>query len=230
MPGVAVRGRDRAGGVQQEQAHGWFVLQSKGSDQGDPIVTIGDRVAPHGDPPHAPAPTMIEGESWFRVGETPVCRAEHAASCGHRTTGRYWFQLESKESGFRPYRTSPGEFCSIEHIPWIMRAQGWHVGAALMDQWFERPASREASKAQDYTTVTMDFILSFQDVRAKYEDITNTARWSLPVGGLGDITTQGRICNRLKKDGYLTTDPTAFDYLSMRPHILKEKGLQVDGL
>ncbi|MCI0429748.1 MAG: DUF6402 family protein [Rhodospirillales bacterium] len=231
MPGVAVKGRDRAGGVQLEQAHDWFVLETNETEPGDPIVTVGDRVAPHdSEAPHNSAPVMVEGESWFPVDETPVSRAEHAASCGHRTTGRYWFQLESEEDGFRPYRTNPSDLCNIEHIPWIMRAQGWHVGAKLMDNWFERPASRNASQAQDYTTVTMDFILGFEDVRAKYEDMTNTARWSLPVDGFGDITTEGRICIRLKEDGYLTTVPTAFDYLSMRPHELKQMGLQVDGL
>lgn len=60
MTGVAVKGKDKAGGVQREQANVRFRIG------GDPVVTVGDTVEPHGD--HAPAPAMIEGEPRFRVG------------------------------------------------------------------------------------------------------------------------------------------------------------------
>src|SRR3954452_10447758 len=63
VTGVAVKGKDRAGGKQAEQAHGWFRLDD------DPVVTVGDTVEPHGT--HTPAPTMVEGEEWFRVGGRP---------------------------------------------------------------------------------------------------------------------------------------------------------------
>ena len=75
MTGVAVKGKDRAGGKQDQQANGWFRIN------GDPIVTVGDTVEGHGDAPHGLA-TMVEGEGSFRVGGRPVCRAEHKASCG----------------------------------------------------------------------------------------------------------------------------------------------------
>lgn len=82
MTGVAVKGKDRAGGRQDRQTNDWFRLD------GDPVVTVGDTVEGHGNAPHGAAPTMVEGEDWFRVGGRPVCRAEHKASCGHATTGR----------------------------------------------------------------------------------------------------------------------------------------------
>ena len=126
MTGVAVKGKDRAGGKQAEQANDWFRLDD------DPVVTVGDTVEPHGT--HTPASTMVEGESWFRVGGRPVCRAGHKASCGHATTGRQWFRLVGKNSGFRDYLTNAGDPCNIEHIPWIMRANDWYEGAKLMDQ------------------------------------------------------------------------------------------------
>jgi hypothetical protein len=50
VTGVAVKGKDRAGGKQAEQAHDWFRLDD------DPVVTVGDTVEPHGT--HTPAPTM----------------------------------------------------------------------------------------------------------------------------------------------------------------------------
>jgi uncharacterized Zn-binding protein involved in type VI secretion len=89
MTGAAVKGKDRAGGKQDQQANDWFRLD------GDPIVTVGDTVEAHD--PHGPA-TMVEGEDWFRVGGRPVCRAEHKSSCGHATTGRQWFRLIGKNS------------------------------------------------------------------------------------------------------------------------------------
>src|SRR3954453_12541612 len=98
VTGVAVKGKDRAGGKQSEQAHDWFRLDD------DPVVTVGDTVEPHGT--HTPAPTMVEGESWFRVGGRPVCRAENKASCGHATTGRQWFRLTRADNGYRPYLTN----------------------------------------------------------------------------------------------------------------------------
>jgi uncharacterized Zn-binding protein involved in type VI secretion len=87
MPAVAVNAIDAAGGAQQSQVNTWFKLD------GQPIVVVGDTVAPHGDPPHSPAPAMVEGSAWFRVNGTPVCRAGHLASCGHATTGRPWFRI-----------------------------------------------------------------------------------------------------------------------------------------
>ncbi|MCI0430566.1 MAG: hypothetical protein L0210_08520, partial [Rhodospirillales bacterium] len=103
MTGVAVKGKDRAGGKQAEQANDWFRLND------DPVVTVGDTVEPHDE--HSPAPTMVEGESWFRVGGRPVCRAEHKASCGHATTGRQWFRLVGKNNGYRDYLTSAADPC-----------------------------------------------------------------------------------------------------------------------
>ena len=87
MPGVAVGNLDFAGGVQQTQANPWFRIE------GQPVVVVGDRVASHGEPPHAGAPPMVEGTPGFRVGGAAVCRAGHRASCGHVTTGRPWFRI-----------------------------------------------------------------------------------------------------------------------------------------
>jgi uncharacterized Zn-binding protein involved in type VI secretion len=87
MPGVAVNALDSAGGIQQTQVNTWHRIQ------GEPVVVIGDLVAAHGDPPHSPPPPMVEGEEWYRVGGIPVCRAGHAAACGHTTTGRPWYRI-----------------------------------------------------------------------------------------------------------------------------------------
>jgi len=50
MTGVAVKGKDRAGGTQDQQANDWFRLD------GDAVVTVGDTVEIGGDAPHGPAP------------------------------------------------------------------------------------------------------------------------------------------------------------------------------
>jgi uncharacterized Zn-binding protein involved in type VI secretion len=218
MTGVAVKGKDRAGGKQDQQANGWFRIN------GDPIVTVGDTVEAHH--PHGPA-TMVEGEDWFRVGGRPVCRAEHKSSCGHATTGRQWFRLIGKNSPYRDYIESAGDPCNIEHIPWIMRANGWHEGAKLMDQWFELGASSvKVPKDSDTTSVTMDFVLELDEARVAYDELMNEALWSVPNGNPKRRPID-RLCSSLAKRGLLTTEPAVFDF-EFPVWNIKEQNHQID--
>ncbi|WP_080619432.1 PAAR domain-containing protein [Brucella intermedia] len=86
MPGVACVGVDSAGGVQLGMQAAKFKVR------GAPVVVVGDRVAGHGEQPHA-SPRMAQGTSKFRVNGIPVCRQGHAASCGHTTSGRPFFRI-----------------------------------------------------------------------------------------------------------------------------------------
>lgn len=87
MPGVACVGVDFAGGVQLGNQGAKFKVG------GNAVVLVGDKVAAHGEPPHAPPPPMIEGSSKFRVNGIPVCREGDHAACGHATTGRGNFKI-----------------------------------------------------------------------------------------------------------------------------------------
>lgn len=87
MPGIALVGIDVAGGLQLGLQVPWFKVN------GSPAVVVGDRIAPHGEPPHSPMPTMVQGTSTFRLGGIATCRAGHLASCGHPTTGRPFFRI-----------------------------------------------------------------------------------------------------------------------------------------
>jgi uncharacterized Zn-binding protein involved in type VI secretion len=220
MTGVAVKGKDKAGGAQKEQANLHFRIN------GDPVVTIGDTVEPHGD--HAPAAVMVEGEVRFRIGGRPVCRAEHKASCGHATTGRQRFRIVPAQSQYRPYLLPSWLPCNVEHIPWIMRAHGWHLGAMLMDKWFTGLASTNKDQTKpDFSSVTMDFVLGFPDAKRKYDDLVNPSLWSHEVNG--DSTVR-RLCRRLAKDALLTNQRMTFDYLSLPKNstVRDLKGLQID--
>jgi uncharacterized Zn-binding protein involved in type VI secretion len=204
MTGVAVGEKDRAGGKQVEEANDWFRLDD------DPVVTVGDTVEPHGT--HTPAPTMVEGEEWFLVDDTPVCRAENKANCGHATTGRQWFLLERADNGYRPYLTDPGDPCNIEHIPWIMRANGWYEGAKLMDQWFSRDASTEKKpEDSDTTTIKMDWVLELDEARKAYDELMNEALWTVPNDDFGRTPLQ-RLCGSLRNKGFLTDQPMEFTF------------------
>lgn len=88
MTGVAVRSLDFAGGAQLAGQQNWFVIE------GELVVLKGDPVTPHGPPipPHT-APVMAEGSDWFTIDGIEVCRAGHAANCGHTTSGRAWFTI-----------------------------------------------------------------------------------------------------------------------------------------
>lgn len=85
--GIAVAQLDTAGGAQLAGGQGWFTVE------GQPVVLQGDPVAPHGLPPHSPAPVMAQGSSWMTLDGVPVVRAGHLASCGHPSTGRPWFTI-----------------------------------------------------------------------------------------------------------------------------------------
>lgn len=85
--GIAVAQLDAAGGAQQAGGQGWFTVD------GQPVVLLGDPVAPHGPPPHSPVPVMVQGSGWMTLDGVPVVRAGHMASCGHASTGRPWFTI-----------------------------------------------------------------------------------------------------------------------------------------
>lgn len=80
MPGIARKTVDTAGGIQL--AGGQTFVRVEGND----VVLLGDPVQGHGPAPHA-APVMAEGSAFVRISGIPVCRAGHAATCGHTSTG-----------------------------------------------------------------------------------------------------------------------------------------------
>jgi uncharacterized Zn-binding protein involved in type VI secretion len=207
MAGIAVHGKDRAGGAQEKEVNTFFRVG------GEPVVVIGDTVAPHGDPPHSPAPKMVEGTSWFRVNGKPVCRAGHKAGCGHATTGRSWFQIYEK--GERKYILSPADPCNVEHVPAIMRAQDppWAQGAMLLDRWFNGTANTDRSAVPpDTTTITMDYVLGFPYPKSVYDR-------SLQAGEKFwlDDATKAAVVQQLRQDpaNPLGDSPARFDYIDL---------------
>ena len=80
MPAIARVGVDSAGGI--ILGGGQTTVTANGSR----VAVQGDRVAPHGDGPHANA-TLQEASSSVFAGALRVCRVGDAASCGHVITG-----------------------------------------------------------------------------------------------------------------------------------------------
>lgn len=80
MPGIARKDIDSAGGIQLAGGQNFVRVE------GHIVVLLGDPVQGHGPAPHA-APVMAEGSPFVRINGIPVCRAGHAASCGHVSTG-----------------------------------------------------------------------------------------------------------------------------------------------
>jgi hypothetical protein len=232
MPGVAVKGRDKAGDRQGKTVkHDWFRLTTPGAaGSSDPVITVGDAVHDHGDGPHDEA-AMVEGETWFRLNGSPVSRAGHKASCGDPSTGRVWFRLESGNSGYRPNRVVPSPKCNVEHIPWVMRAKGWDKGLALMERWFREKASTDKSLPPDTTTITMDWLLGFRVVFGWYEFLITPARWLVENGqdAQGNPTSPiDRLCKQLATRGLLTGQRETFDDFHETPQQLRADKRQID--
>ena len=80
MPGISRNGQDVAGGVAIEGSSNVNV-NSKG------VIRLGDKVASHGLPPHAPTPPMTSSSSTVKVNSIGVVRAGDSASCGHTISG-----------------------------------------------------------------------------------------------------------------------------------------------
>lgn len=80
MPGIARVGLDAAGGTILGGGQSFVRVE------GHLWALLGDAVAGHGPGVHA-GPTMAEGSPFTRINGIPVCRAGHAASCGHAATG-----------------------------------------------------------------------------------------------------------------------------------------------
>jgi uncharacterized Zn-binding protein involved in type VI secretion len=54
--------------------------------EGQRTSLLGDRVAPHGKPPHT-APVMVQASSTVFATGKPVVRSGDSASCGHSANG-----------------------------------------------------------------------------------------------------------------------------------------------
>ena len=80
MPGISRNGQDVAGGVAIQGSNNVNV-NSKGA------VRLGDKVASHGIPPHAPTPPMVSSSNTVKVNSKGVVRAGDSASCGHTISG-----------------------------------------------------------------------------------------------------------------------------------------------
>ncbi len=89
MPGIAVVGKDSAGGAQLGGGNDFFKVD------GALAVVLADPVTPH-PPPNTPpiaAPSMVQGSSFFKLNGIPVCIAGNQASCGHATSGQGFFRI-----------------------------------------------------------------------------------------------------------------------------------------
>lgn len=89
--GIAVKTLDHAGGAQLAGGQDWFRVED------ELVVLLGDPVTPHAPGGvHAASPVMVEGSDWMTIDGVPVCRQGHAASCGHLTTGRASFLIDTE--------------------------------------------------------------------------------------------------------------------------------------
>lgn len=79
MPGATRVGTDSAGGPLATGSGNVFVNNV-------PAVRVGDKVSPHGKPPHN-SPVMTGGSSNVFVNGIPEIKAGDKATCGHPSSG-----------------------------------------------------------------------------------------------------------------------------------------------
>lgn len=89
---------------------------------------------------------------------------------------------------------------SVVDIPAIMRAQGWSIGAALLESWFSRPARiAPAYDAPDVSTVKMSWVLEFSRAKEVYDKLIRERIWQ-------NAAARQEIAKMLRNRGLLKTD------------------------
>ncbi|NKD55979.1 MULTISPECIES: hypothetical protein [unclassified Haematospirillum] len=101
MSGIAVNGRDVAGGVCRGAETGWYRVEDHA------VALQGDPVEGHGESPHN-GPVLAEGKAWYTVDGIPVAFAGCKATCGHVVSGRSWYSaLEGPEAEKAIIKSAP---------------------------------------------------------------------------------------------------------------------------
>ena len=113
---------------------------------------------------------------------------------------------------------------TLTNIPTIMRAQGWHKGATLMDQWFNRSATQQPKySATDNSTITVDWVLGYTKPKELYDSIFNERIWAnAPARALIQkrLTAQGLI-GKFQHSFDQTVKPAESlesEYINTRPY------------
>lgn len=97
---------------------------------------------------------------------------------------------------------------SITNIPRIMRAKGWTRGAALLERWFAGPSAAKPAYANpDLTTITMDWVLSFDRAKAVYDQMINDQVWA-------NQAAKPLVASRLRARGSVDV---SFEYSKLSP-------------
>jgi hypothetical protein len=98
---------------------------------------------------------------------------------------------------------------SVSDIPRIMRANGWHKGARLLDRWFSLSSNVAPRYADpDTATIRMDsFILTFPRARAVYDQLLGARIWANPAAQMQIedwLRRSGRLAGGTRRFGDFT--------------------------
>lgn len=86
---------------------------------------------------------------------------------------------------------------SLTNIPRIMRKNGFHEGAQLMDRWFNHAAAvKPRYAAADTRTIKMRWVLGYARAKEVYDELINDRMWATP-------NARKLLRERLQQHGYL---------------------------
>ena len=93
---------------------------------------------------------------------------------------------------------------AVRYIPRAMRAQDWHMGAALQEEWFSRKETETSTKPLQNPPVIdlikMEWVLSFPRVKAVYDSILEERTW---INEKAKNSLVGEL-KRMNKEGLIT--------------------------
>jgi hypothetical protein len=78
--------------------------------------------------------------------------------------------------GLVPALQAPASAPDLTWIPGIMRSKGWAEGAALMEEWFRRPASIRPAK------IKMSRVLGFARAKTVHDKMLSEKIWRNEAG------------------------------------------------
>lgn len=80
----------------------------------------------------------------------------------------------------------------VRFVPDVMRSLGWKNAVAFQERWFRAPAEDNYKRNPVDNSLTMDWVLSFERAKAKYNEILEQGVWRTPnaINALFDQITQ----------------------------------------
>ena len=113
----------------------------------------------------------------------------------------FYFTLQIEGQDEEEFSNDDADYLKVHlvrYVPNVMRALGWHKGAALQDEWFSRsPSATPKTNLPSLSIIKMDWALGFERAKAVHDVMMANKVWVNTDGKIGLI----QEIKRMRSDG-----------------------------